>query len=154
MKVNNEICSWKEANQALGRLGRIEERLNKLRQKADERIRGIEERLGEASAEFLSEAYNLKQGLERFFRENSEGMRSRSLPSGRIGLRNSTCLEIKRPETTLHRLRERGLGDCIRIRQEIDRQALRNLDAETLHNLGVKKVTREAFYITAANRKD
>jgi phage host-nuclease inhibitor protein Gam len=124
-----------------------------MRARADERIAKIEERLGEESAGFLSEVEDLRQELERFFRENSDGLRSRTLPRGRIGLRAITRLEIARPKTTLHRLAQRGLGDCIRIRQEIDRQALRRLDSDALRSVGVKRVTRETFYAVPKAKK-
>jgi phage host-nuclease inhibitor protein Gam len=140
------VSCWRDADQALARITGAERRLARMRERADERIAAIEERLGEESAELLSEITELRQELEHFFRENSNGLRSRTLPSGRIGLRSTCQLEIKRPQTTLHRLAERGLGDCIRVRQEIDRQALRRLDEEALKSVGVKRVLREVFY--------
>mgnify|MGYP001087615038 CR=1 FL=1 len=147
------ICSWKDADRTLGRIARLQGRLGRMRARADERMSKIEERLGEESAGFLSEVEDLRQELERFFRENSDGLRSRTLPSGRIGLRFLTRLEIARPKTTLHRLAQRGLGDCIRIRQEIDRQALRRLDSDALRSVGVKRVTRETFYVVPKAKK-
>jgi len=147
------ICSWRDADRALGRIAGLQGRLGRMRARADERIGKIEERLGEESAGFLSEVEDLRQELERFFRENSDGLRSRTLPSGRIGLRLITRLEIARPKTTLHRLAQRGLGDCIRIRQEIDRQALRRLDSDALRSVGVKRVTRETFYAVPKAKK-
>lgn len=147
------ICSWKDADRALGRIARLQGRLWRMRARANGRISKIEERLGEESVGFLSEVENLRQELEGFFRENSDGLRSRTLPGGRIGLRVITRLEIARPKTTLHRLAQRGLGDCIRIRQEIDRQALRRLDSDALRSVGVKRVTRETFYAAPRAKK-
>lgn len=152
-KVIAGVCSWRDADQALARIARFEERLARMRERADERIATIEERLGEESTELLFEIAEIRQELEQFFKENSDGLRSRTLPSGRIGLRSVSHLEIKRPQTTLHRLAERGLGDCIRIRQAIDRQALRRLDAETLKSVGVKRVLRETFYAVPRKSK-
>jgi len=147
------ICSWKDADRALGRIARLQGRLWRMRTRANGRISKIEERLGEESVGFLSEVEDLRQELEGFFRENSDGLRSRTLPGGRIGLRVITRLEIARPKTTLHRLAQRGLGDCIRIRQEIDRQALRRLDSDALRSVGVKRVTRETFYAAPKAKK-
>ncbi|MBN2381196.1 host-nuclease inhibitor Gam family protein [candidate division WOR-3 bacterium] len=150
VSIETEINSWRDADRILARLARIHERLGLLRERADERIEIIEQRLGEESSGLLSEAGVLRQEIERFFRckddENPEGIRSRTLPSGRIGLRFTDHLEINRPEVTMRRLAERGLGDCIRLRQEIDRQALRRLDDATLRSLGVKRLRREVFY--------
>lgn len=145
-KTLTNVCSWRDADRALARIARVQGRLRRMRARADERISAIEERLGEESAELLSEAQEIRQELEGFFRENSEGVRSRTLPSGRIGVRLTSRIEITRPRTTLRRLAQRGLGDCIRIRQEIDRQALRRLDPQTLKSVGVKRMVREVFF--------
>jgi len=145
-EVIKNLCCWRDADRVLARIARLQGRLRRMRARADERISAIEERVGEESVELLSEIADIRQELERFFRENADGLRSRTLPRGRIGLRFITRLEISRPKTTLRRLAQRGLGDCIRVRQEIDRQALRRLDAETLRSVGVKRVSRETFY--------
>lgn len=145
-EVIKNLCCWRDADRVLARIARLQGRLGRMRARADERISAIEERVGEESVELLSEIADIRQELERFFRENADGLRSRTLPRGRIGLRFITRLEISRPKTTLRRLAQRGLGDCIRVRQEIDRQALRRLDAETLRSVGVKRVSHETFY--------
>lgn len=152
-KIAAGIGSWQDADQALALIAKLQHRLGRIRERADERIATIEERLGEESTELLSEIAELRQELEQFFKENSNGLRSRTLPSGRIGLRLVSRLEIKRPQNTLHRLAERGLGDCIRIRQEIDRQALTRLDQETLKSVGVKRVACEVFYAVPRESK-
>jgi phage host-nuclease inhibitor protein Gam len=146
------IQNWKQADQALERIGVLETRINRMRSKAAERITAIEQRLGEESARLSAEMAGIRSQLEVFFRGNSQGMRSRNLPSGRMGFRQVSSLEIPRPQTTLHRLVERGLGDCVRLRQEIDRQALRHLDDEVLRSLGVSKNSREVFYTCAGAR--
>lgn len=141
-----KAASWEDADRLLARMGKIEKRVGLMRSKADAHIAEIEKRLEEGEGELLAEISDLRQELERFFRENAEGLRSRTLDSGRVGLRLVQRLEIARPPTTLHRLAERGLGDCIRLRQEIDRQALARLDHETLRSLGVKPTLREVFF--------
>ena len=151
--VVDKIKSWKGADQALSRLSRIEEGLERVRRKADERIERIEQRLGEENAGLLSEALCLRQELERFFRGNARRIRSRTLPSGRIGLKTTSTLRIRNEETTLNRILERGLGDCLRITQKIDRQALRRLDDETLTSLGVRRIETETFYISPSPRE-
>jgi len=146
VKEEREIGSWRDADRALGRLARLQVRLGRMRERADARIAAIEERLGEESGLLLSEMDSLRRELERFFRENADGARSRTLPSGRIGLRVVSSLRISRPQTTLNRLTRRGLGDCIRVRHEIDLQALRRLDDAALRSVGVRRVKQETFY--------
>jgi len=148
-----DVCCWRDADLVLSQIARFQKRLGRIRERAEGQIAAIEQRLGEASDELLPEIEKARQELERFFRQNSEGMRSRSLPSGRIGLRTTNRIEVSRPRTTLRRLAKRGLGDCIRVRQEIDRQALGRLDAETLRSVGIKRVERETFYAVPRTEK-
>jgi len=142
----SEIVSWYEATRALERILIIESRIANLESKALERTGQIEKRLGEESAGLLSRVEVLRRGLERFFNNHSHGLRSRSLPSGRIGFRIVSRLAIENPASTLKRLSRLGLGDCIRIREEIDHGALDKLDERTLKKIGVKRVTRDVFY--------
>lgn len=141
-----ELVSWRDADRVLVRIGRLQQRLARLRTRADQRIALIETRLDAETNPLRDELNALKREIESFFRTNSDGLRSRTLPSGRIGLRRVLALEVARPGTTLHRLAERGMGDCIRLRQELDRQTLRRLDEDTLRGLGVKRKVREVFY--------
>lgn len=144
---------WQDAECLLGRMGMLERRIEGMRARAEARIAEIEQRLEEGEGKLLAEISDIRQELEHFFRENAEGARSRTLDSGRIGLRLVRRLEISRPLTTLRRLTERGLGDCIRIRQEIDRQALTRLEPCLLKELGIKLKEKEVFYARARKEK-
>jgi len=153
MNKKTSIGSWKEADKAIARISKIETAVEKLRESAAERIERIEQRLREGNAQLLLESQAIKRELELFFKKNSQDNRSRKLPSGRLGYRTVNTLSIAKPATTLRKLALRGFGDCIRVRQEIDKQALRRLDTDSLKSVGVRLIRREVFYVKPEKRE-
>ncbi|NLI99073.1 hypothetical protein GX441_10500 [bacterium] len=135
-----------DAERMLKRIAFIEDRLERIRKKFEDRIRKYEERMGEESAGLLAEAELLRQELERLLRRSAGPGRSLILSSGRIGLRTVWSLDIPHPQRTIRKLVEHGLGDCLRLKQELDRQALARLDENSLRKIGIRRERRESFY--------
>ncbi len=148
-----KVQTWQDVQKALKVLGRCERRIERKNEKARWQIKSVEERLGEESAALLAEISGLRQELERFFRANARGARTKTLPEGRLGIRLLTHLEIPRPHETSRRLIERGLGDCLKLKESLDRQALARFDDDTLRSVGARKVVREVFF-ARARRED
>ena len=78
-----------------------------------------------------------------------KGRKSRELTFGTIGFRVSSSLRtIKKMtwERVLGVLRERGMTNCIRIKEEVDKEALRTLGPNTLADVGCKLVQEDGFF--------
>lgn len=62
----------------------------------------------------------------------------------------STTLENSSKKMTWERvlgvLKERGMTNCIRIREEVDKEALRTLGPNTLADVGCKLTQEDAFF--------
>lgn len=146
------VTSWQDAERALGKIARLNRRMKEKKLKAAGRIAVIEQRLGEESQPLLDELAGIHKSLEIFFRRQYQGGllggRSRSLVAGRIGLRNAQKILIPRQDVTLRKLVQYGLGNCIRIRQDIDRQAMHRLDDATLRSVGARRVSADTFYVS------
>lgn len=75
--------------------------------------------------------------------------KSRELTFGTIGFRVSSSLRtIKKMtwERVLGVLKERGMTHCIRIKEEVDKEALRTLGPNTLADVGCKLTQEDAFF--------
>ena len=75
--------------------------------------------------------------------------KSRELTFGTIGFRVSSSLKtIKKMtwERVLGVLKERGMTNCSRIREEVDKEALRTLGPNTLADVGCKLTQEDAFF--------
>lgn len=82
-----------------------------------------------------------------------KGRKSVSLTFGNFGFRASSTLKTLRKftwERVLNLVKDRGLA-CVRTKEEVDKEALRALDADTLTSVGCKLVEEDAFYYELAD---
>ena len=82
-----------------------------------------------------------------------KGRKSVSLTFGNFGFRASSTLKTLRKftwERVLNLVKDRGLA-CVRTKEEVDKDALRALDADTLAAVGCKLVEEDAFYYELAD---
>lgn len=82
-----------------------------------------------------------------------KGKKSMDLTFGTIGFRASSVLKTQRRitwEQVLNLVKERGL-DCVRIKEEVDKDALRGMDADTLAGVGCKLVQEDSFFYELAD---
>ena len=77
-----------------------------------------------------------------------KGKKSVALTFGSFGFRASSTLKTLRKftwERVLNLVKDRGLA-CVRTKEEVDKEALRALDADTLAAVGCKLVEEDAFF--------
>lgn len=93
-----------------------------------------------------------KAALERQLKEFAEArrvefadVRTRELTFGSIGFRRSTAVVIRKVGDTLAALRALGLSKCIRTKEEPDKEAMKELDTDTLASVGAALTTRDTF---------
>ena len=109
----------------------------------------------ELKADLVAEVSPLqaaKAALERQVKEFAEAnradfadARTRELTFGSIGFRRSTSVAIKRVGDTLAALKQFGLTKCIRLKEEPDKEAMKELDTETLASVGAALQVKDAF---------
>lgn len=56
-------------------------------------------------------------------------------------------LQEQRIAETLARLKEKGLRDCIRVKEEVDKEALRDYPDEVLEAVGVTRKVEDTFFV-------
>lgn len=102
-----------------------------------------------ASAEPL---LNRKTGLELAIKDYCEANRAefakvktRVLTFGSVGFRLTTRILIKRVAETLQALKDLKLTQCIRVREEPDKEAMKNLSDELLAEVGACRKTENVF---------
>lgn len=82
-----------------------------------------------------------------------KGRKSVALTFGSFGFRASSTLKTLRKftwERVLNLVKDRGLA-CVRTKEEVDKEALRVLDADTLSAVGCKLVEEDAFFYELAD---
>ncbi len=82
-----------------------------------------------------------------------KGKKSVTLTFGSFGFRASSTLKTLRKftwERVLNLVKDRELA-CVRTKEEVDKEALRALDADTLAAVGCKLVEEDAFFYELAD---
>jgi len=128
------------------------------------RLREIEDRMNEqidqVKAESAAEAAPIRQELDKIeaallsFAEYNKGelfakKRSVELTHGELGFRRSTELRTRpkfRWADVMEKLRELGLTDGIRVREDPNKEALREWPDERLELVGVRRVVKDTFW--------
>ncbi|AUN95898.1 host-nuclease inhibitor Gam family protein [Pseudazoarcus pumilus] len=142
------LQTWDEVDTCLRNIGEIDRELALLEADQQERIDAIRAST-KAAAEPLQ---NKKLGLEMAIKEFAEANRAefvraktRGLTFGSVGFRISTKVVIKRIADTLQALKDLQLTQCIRVKEECDKEAMKNLPLETLHAVGATLKSEDAF---------
>lgn len=82
-----------------------------------------------------------------------KGKKSVALTFGSFGFRSSSTLKTLRKftwERVLNLVKDRELA-CVRTKEEVDKEALRALDADTLATVGCKLVEEDGFFYELAD---
>lgn len=140
--------SWTDVDTCLREIGTIDRELALLEAAQGEQIDAVKAAT-KAAAEPLQ---NKKAGLELAIQQYAEANRgefvkakTKELTFGNVGFRLSTRVVIKNLGNTLQALKDMALTGCIRIKEECDREAMRNLPLETLHAVGASLKQEDAF---------
>lgn len=140
--------SWTDVDACLKAIGEVDRELAILEAAQQESIDQIK-----AATKLAAEPLqNKKAGLELAIQQYAEANRaefvktkSRELTFGSVGFRLSTRVAIKNVGNTLQALKDFGLTACIRIKEECDKEAMKNLPLETLHAVGAALKQEDAF---------
>jgi phage host-nuclease inhibitor protein Gam len=73
--------------------------------------------------------------------------RSKQLPQGRVGFHASTSLVVPDPEAAIEKLIEMGLEDCVRVKREVNKEALGEKDAQAILDAGCYWQPKDNFYV-------
>jgi len=138
--------SWSDVDACLKAIGEVDRELGLLEAAQQEQIDALK---CKAAAEPLQAK---KAGLELAIQQYAEANRAefikaktRELTFGTVGFRLSTRVVIKNLGNTLQALKDFGLTGCIRIKEECDKEAMKNLPLEQLHAVGAALKQEDAF---------
>jgi len=146
-----KIKSLDEANLVLKEIGLLEKELEGIDSEAHKQIaevkeaaaskgQGIRKRIVEAASQLGAYAeYN----KEELFKDR----KSIQLSFGLFGYRKSTSISVKK--TTLELLKKLNLDDCILTKEEPSKEAMANLDDETLAQVDAVRKIKDDFFCQA-----
>lgn len=141
--------SFDEVDRCLAEIAEIDRELGLLEAAQQESIDRIKANTKAAAEPLQNKRTGLELAIQQFCEANRSEFvdtRTRVLTFGSVGFRRSTKVVIKRVADTLQALRDLGLSGCIRRgKEEIDKEAMKNLPIETLNAVGATLKTEDAF---------
>ena len=148
-RVAKALQSWEEADEVLQEIGRLYRELGKIDRDMNQRIDGAKAQAKERSQPFSKEKNDLELELEQFCQsryDEFKKIKSKRLTFGTVSFRLSSKLSTKKTwEWVLAQLKELGWRDCIRTKEEPDKEALKALGADRLSLVGCKLKVDDVF---------
>jgi len=147
------VASLADADKVLEELAQLDRRTNAIRDEMNEKIDQAKAEASESMVEIEARRKLLDGALSSFAILNKtelfRGRKSVDLDFGILSFRQSTRLALAGRgitwEQVLERLLELGHDSGVRVKQEVDKEALASWDDEALESVGVKKKTADVF---------
>ena len=142
------LTSWDQVDESLKAIGCIDREVGYMEAFANGQIDQVKADAKKAAAPLLDKKTGLELAVKEFCEANRAEfakVKTRELTFGSVGFRISTKVIVKRVADTLQALKDLGLKACIRIKEELDKEAMKNLSTETLAQVGAGLKTENAF---------
>lgn len=143
-----KLKTFDEVDNYLAKIGEIDRELALIEHAQNETI----DALKAETKEKCQPLQQTKSGMELAIKEFCEANRveflknkTRALTFGSVGFRLSSKVIVKRIADTLQALKDLGLKNCIRVKEELDKEAMKNLPVETLAQVGAALKQEDAF---------
>ena len=150
---SSKINNIHEANQTLREIALLQDDLARIDTEADRKIAKIKEDAVKKGEQGRKRIVELEQGLALFAEYNKTDLfpekRSAELSYGRFGFHRSTRISIKtKPaeKSTLYLLKTLFPKKAIRVKEEVDKEELKDWPDEKLAQINAKKVQNDNFY--------
>ena len=147
------IKNLEEADATLAKIAELNRHINLTQNVLNEDIDRLKLQAAEEARPYEQEKEELEQALTRFVEYHRQELftsrRSRVLNFGVIGIRKSTKLVVAGKggfKRVLEVLQELDLGQYIRNKPEVDKEALSGAAPETHKQIGVKLQEKDVFY--------
>lgn len=147
------INSTEEADALLARIAGLKRQIDLVELSAAEEIDRVKLHAATETEPFRQEIAGMEQALIKYAEYHKPDLfakkKSLELCFGVIGYRASTKLRTLTKwtwERVLGALREDERRDCIRVKEEVDKEALKTLAPDVLARYGVRAVPEDAFF--------
>lgn len=147
------VNSLEDVDIALGRIATLKREIGLINMGAAEEMDAIKARAATESEPLRQRIADMELSIGRFAETRKEELfskkKSLQLTFGIIGFRASSKLKTKAKwtfERVLSALKERGMTDFIRTKEEVDKEKLKGLTPEILSEVGCTVKTEDAFY--------
>jgi len=146
------IKSWEDANEALRQIAEATIALADIEGEMNKQILGAKKAAEEQSKPFKDRVAKLERELKDFVTENRSDMgkaKSKTLTFGEVSFRLSTAISLPRAkdkiEEIVRRLKARKMMDCIVVKEEVSKDALKKYGEDVVTAVGATWKQSDVF---------
>lgn len=154
-KKESSYTDWEDVNFAMKQLAELNIAKNKIENRQTLAILKVKAACEKKAENILSQIKSIEKDIERFAEENKEEfikVRNKKLTFGVISYKLTKSIKCKNTATAIKSLKALNLYSYIRVKEELDKEALKGLDEQTLTKAcmtlsKVDKLTIEPNYV-------
>lgn len=144
------ISSWDDVNLWLKRLGEIHIATEDLEGRMTLEINTIKDAYAPHYADMAAEKKIIEAAIKEFVEANKAEflkIRTKTFDFGTVALRVTKKIAIRNVKAVIAAIKGLGWMQCIRIKEEPDKEALDGLSDQELARIGVKRVVEDKLRI-------
>lgn len=154
-KLTTNLQTWEEVDDHLREIGeldleiqgveaRLTRDINQLKADADEEVQPV-----------LARRERLEREIQEFASARKDELdgKTKKLGFGNVGFRQSTKVVLRKVDEMIDTLKRMNLYHCIITKEQVNRDALRQLPDETLKAVGAKRQIKDEFWYEVDREK-
>ncbi len=149
-KKESVLKSWDEVDKSLKKLGELEIQKTKLDGELTIKINELKEEYSTKGVAIKKEAEDIKKEISRFCEQNKDSFvnkRNKKLNFGTLSYKITKKVLCPCVATVIKAIKALNLDFCLRIKEEIEKDKLKELDANTLTKIGVSIIKEDKLSI-------
>lgn len=143
--------NWEDVNTAMKELGSLNVEKQRLEGEQTVKINEIKERYQIIAGDITTKIKDIEKNIERFAEQNKSEFlqtRTKKLTFGTISYRMTKRVVCKYVETAVKALRSLNMDFCLRVKAELDKEALLEVeDKQLLSKAGISVVSEDKIRI-------
>ena len=146
------LKSWEDVNDALRQIAEAQIALGDIESDMQKQIVGAKKVAEDQSKPYKDRVAKLERELKDFVTEHRADMgktKTRALTFGEVGFRLSTSVSLPRAkekiEEIIRRLKTRQMMDCIVVKEDVSKEALKKYGEDTVNAVGATWKQQDVF---------
>lgn len=146
------LKSWEDVNDALRQIAEATIALSDIESEMQKQVVGAQKAAEQQGKPYRDAIATLEREIKDFVTDHREDMgktKSKTLTFGEVGFRLSTSISLPRAkekvEEIIRRLKARQMTDCIVVREEVSKEALKKYGEDTVNAVGATWKQKDVF---------
>lgn len=146
------LKSWEDVNDALRQIAEAEIAMGEIEGTMQKQILGAKKVAEQESKPFKDEVARLEREIKTYVTDHRDELgkvKSKTLTFGEVGFRLSTAISLPRAkeklEEIIRRLKSRQMTDCIVVKEEVSKEALKKYGEDTVNAVGATWKQSDVF---------